>query len=335
MELHWWFLCSRPTVASWLHSLSESLIFWSRELRRVLLILTAASIKVVHDGLIWDSLVLREDIIWTNLWRSLREMTLESRWLRISNVNRRCLSETTIATSRSNVHILLAEGRSCTRRVIGLLLGLFLSATEGILVWFISISTDREIAFASRWCMNLNWSLFFIRWLIYTIVAVSHRLLRAKTIVEIFVPIYKVLGCSHLLLLILASKAHHILLLVLRLTLLKLLIRLHPIAICLRDKPIYRLVILLRHSLVLILVFGSLILISWHLVHHSVLLLLALLSCRLESARLIITPSQAELWVTSYILDLLSYKSTYQEHYEFWHWFCFQLQSNPRCSSSY
>jgi hypothetical protein len=86
--------------------------------------------------------------------------------------------------------------------------------------------------------MDFYRSLLFIRWLIRTIVCISHWLLGANTIVEIFIGISKTRGSSHLLLLLLlllASVTHEILVLVLSLILLLLLVGLHSISISLRN----------------------------------------------------------------------------------------------------
>jgi hypothetical protein len=83
--------------------------------------------------------------------------------------------------------------------------------------------------------MDFYRSLLFIWWLIRAIVCISHWLLGANTIVEIFIGISKTRGSSNLLLLLLASVAHEILVLVLSLILLLLLVGLHSISISLRN----------------------------------------------------------------------------------------------------
>ena len=233
MDLHWRLFGCGSTVASRFHSLPEGLILAGRILG-LLLILTTA-IKVVHQRLIRHSLMLGIDIVTRNLRRWLGEMTLESRWLRITNIYWGCLSEATVPSSSLNVHVLLPECRSGARRIVRLLLSLSLSTSIGILFRLVPVSPDGEIAFSSWWCMDFYRGLFFIWWLIRTIVCVSHWLLSSNTIVEIFVGISKTWGSSYLLLLLLPSVAHEILVLILSLILLLLLIGLHSISISLRN----------------------------------------------------------------------------------------------------
>lgn len=235
MDLHWRLFGSGSTVASRFHSLPEGLVLAGRILG-LLLILTTA-IKVVHQRLIGHSLMLGIDIVTRNFWRWLGEMTLESRWLRITNIYWWCLSEATVPSSSLNVHVLLPECRSSTRRIVRLLLSLSLSTSIGILFRLVSVSPDGEIAFSSRWCMDFYRSLFFIWRLVRAIICISHWLLGTNTIVEIFIGISKTRGSSHLLLLLLLlpSVAHEILVLVLSLILLLLLVGLHSISISLRN----------------------------------------------------------------------------------------------------
>lgn len=313
MELHWRLFGSGSAVASRFHSLPKRLILAGR----VLGILLTAAIKVVHQRLVWHSLMLGIDIITRNFGRCLGEMTLESRWLRITNIYWWSLSEATVTSCSLNVHVLLAERRSGTRRIVRLLQSLFLSASICILFRLVTIASDGEIAFSSRWCMDFYRSLFFIWGLIRTIICISHRLLSSNTIVEIFVGISKTRGSSYLLLLLLASVTHEILVLILSLVLLLLLVWLHSITISLRYKAVNGLILLLWRGLELILILVGLILVWRHLVHDSVLLLLALLCSWLVSGWLFISPSKAKLWIATFMENIVTKKFAYLEHCEF------------------